>query len=827
MKKLILAGIIGAVSISSGCSDSDSVSSDVSLTGDAALPEQMSLVTAQDDEARSSLMGIGPVLSSRAVHDTSTLDSTSDYATSAQNTYVHLEAVRPISFIDSLLCFTNQSRPLLMNGEGNYVSWNDAGRCFEEKGGEGDSQGDNNQTTSYVTFVANSSQASASAPLIFNAWIEDYAGQSGEGQGPNAIKILGEVTKTPTDDNPFGAFTLTYGLLPDIANGEDANTGFGEVNSSETSDGGASFTLYQKDVNEYNNQAITCTTSASVDYNEATETGVARTGSECTLENSSTVIPEASNTYALAVNSDFVHMAQASTYAAIEAGTYGSEVCLARDSYNNVVWSYSLFNKSDGSEVELNSGLQLKVDGDGDGSGSDSNGFESWGHIGYWGSWREDGQAFADGETVQEATYDDTTGDSFTVKVSPGRLTKNTVSSVNLSDLDGVGFSTWVYEGDLFLFNTKPDLDGDTGTDAFFDVMVEANSNNDGFEVVGIRSFDQNGETITEVNPAVALDLNTNVSLNMWSRQLGGDVRYISGSTAVRMFERSFVNGGETGTGELFASGASQTLKCFDRCLDVNIAATDVDGSAQQDDVFRSNDAETDQDYTFAQSDLTLKIGADSVVFANAVTKDDLQASSYWQWGLSSGPMVTSTVATAGSITSAQTLYAAIEAGTVTEFYVWETGLEHWQQQIRLLDGSDNVVAFDKPITMKYTHATANDRNAPASGDVAQNDAVFLLEYGGKGQLWGLPFVQNGDRWNPVISLKDGTILGSSDQYIVKARDVEQTMNAAPAGSCDDLPLSAPSQSVPSAITGGVFDIGDIPTLTDETPSLIDGEPVE
>lgn len=821
MKKLILATVLGAVAISTGCSDSSSgsSSSSVALTGDAALPEQMSLVTAQDDDARSTAMWASSNISSRAVADISALAADSDYNTSRQNRYVHLDAVQPISFIDSLLCFTNQSQPLAMNGEGDYISWNDAGRCFEEKGGEGDSEGDDgNQVTQYVTFVANSSQASSSDPLLFNAWIEDYAGQSGEGHGPNAIKILGEVKKTPTADNPFGVFSLTYGLLPAINGIEADNEGFGEVKSSETTGGGASFTLYQQDQYTDNSTLVTCTTTASVDYNEATEAGLARTGNECDED------PYNENgAYALAVNSDFVHMAKAASYADITNGVNTTTQCLSRDSFNNVVWSYSVFNKADGSEVALNSGMQLKVDADGDGTGSGANGFESWGHIGYWGAWREDGQAFADGETVQEASYDDTEGDNFTVKVSPGRLIKNKVSSVNLSDLDGVRFSTWVYEGDSYLFSSKPDLDGDTGTDAFFDVVVEANDAGNGFEVVATRTWSGNGETITELGTAVALSLNTNVSLNMWSRQLGGDVRYIAGSSAIRMFERSFINGGETATGGLFASGGTPTLKCFDRCLDVNIAASDINGSAAQSDVFRSNDAVSDADYIFAQSDLTLKIGADSVVFASDVSKDDLQASNYWQWGLHSGPMVTSTQATAASVTTAQTLYAAIEAGTVTEFYVWETGLEAWQQQIRLVDGSSNVVAFDKPITMKYTHATANDRN----DDTSQDGAVFLLEYGGKGQLWGLPFVQNGDRWNPVISLKDGTILGSSDQYIVKARDVEQSMNAAAAGSCDDLPLTAPSQSIPTGITGGVFDIGDIPILDDETPTLIDGESVE
>ena len=210
MKKIILASVIGLAAFSTGCSDSsDSATDSISLTGDAALPEQMALVTAQEEVEQS-----GNILS-RAIHDTSTYSADSDYSVSRQNTYVHLDAVQPISFIDSLLCFTNQSRPLLMVGEGDYITWNDAGRCFEEKGGEGDTQGDNgNQTTSYVTFVANSSQESSSDPLVFKAWIEDYAGQAGEdGGGPSAIKILGEVTKTPTDDNPFGAFTLTYGFV--------------------------------------------------------------------------------------------------------------------------------------------------------------------------------------------------------------------------------------------------------------------------------------------------------------------------------------------------------------------------------------------------------------------------------------------------------------------------------------------------------------------------------------------------------------------------------------------------------------------------------------
>ena len=252
MKTFSYVAAMGAIALLPACSDSGSSSDSdtISISGTSALPEQMSLVTAQDESSATSsnLVATRTLGDSRAVFDTSTLSSDSDYATAKQNVYVWLDAVEPISFIDSLLCFTNQSQPLQMLGEGDYISWNDASRCFEDKGGEGggDDQGGGEQVQQFVTIVGNSSQASSSDPLIYRGWVEDYAGQSGEGEGPAAIKIRGEVRQTPTEANPFGEFTLTYGLLPSITSTEAENQGFGEVVSSETSGGGASFTLYQE-----------------------------------------------------------------------------------------------------------------------------------------------------------------------------------------------------------------------------------------------------------------------------------------------------------------------------------------------------------------------------------------------------------------------------------------------------------------------------------------------------------------------------------------------------------------------------------------------------
>lgn len=814
----VMAGSIGFLTACGGGSDSDGgdlTELAVNLSGSVALPEQMALVTPADDANRQAMRALP-----RAIKDTSTFASSSDYHATRQNVYVWLDAVEPISFIDDFLCFTGQSQPLAMNGEGNYVAWANAGRCFDEKDGSDQQQGSSGTApTQYVTMVANASQADAESPLELSAWIEDYSGQSGEEHGPDAIKMKGQVTQTPSDANPYGVFTLTYGLLPTLSSSESEATGYGEVSSSATTDGGASFTLYQYDERQEDSGMVECTTTASVDYNETTETGVARTGRQCVMSSTGQATPWGNGAYALAVNSDYVHMAMANSYAGLSSPD--SEMCLMRNEFNEVAWNYALFNAADGSKVNLNSGMQLKIDADGDGSGSDGNGFESWGHIGYWGSWREDGQTFDDGETVQQATYDGSTGNQFTVRKAPGRLVKNSIESVSLADLQGVQFNLWMNENDTYLLSTATDFNGDSDTTDGLELVVEVNDTNNGFEVVGIQNgWGDNGPEITEVNPAVAIATNADRSLHLWSNQLGGGVNFNTSHTKVRVFARSYVNGTETGTGELFESSSSADLVCLERCLKADVSATDIGSSADWAAVFEGGSSQTSVNYDFAQSNLTLVNdgGANAIGLASAVTTDNLESSMHWQWGLETGPMVP-----AGTATDASDFYTKVENGTITTFYHWETGLQPWQQQIVLLDGSNQPVNFDKPIAFKYVHEQTNDRN----GSTDNIGAVFMLEYGGHGQLHGLPWMGDENGWYPMVSLADGTLLGASNQYVIKAVDVEQKMQSTSLSNCSNLPLTAPSQSIPTGIEQAVFSLGAMPDVSDLPPAVIDGEIVE
>ena len=183
--------------------------------------------------------------------------------------------------------------------------------------------------------------------------------------------------------------------------------------------------------------------------------------------------------------------------------------------------------------------------------------------------------------------------------------------------------------------------------------------------------------------------------------------------------------------------------------------------------------------------------------------------------------MVTSADASDFSITSAASFHSAVEAGDVSTYYVWETDLNHWQQQTILVDNTDTIVSFDPPIGFKYTHSTANDRNSDSSKD----GAVFMLEYRGNGNLSGIPGeVYSNNNWRPAITLADGVLVGDNSEYVVKAMDIQQSMTTAEDSACEKLSLDAPSQPIPTAISQDMFGLGTLPNVMDQSPSVISGE---
>ena len=131
---------------------------------------------------------------------------------------------------------------------------------------------------------------------------------------------------------------------------------------------------------------------------------------------------------------------------------------------------------------------------------------------------------------------------------------------------------------------------------------------------------------------------------------------------------------------------------------------------------------------------------------------------------------------------------------------------------------NNEIVTFDKPIEFSYQHSDSNDR----SGNAGDYDGqTYFVSYGGNGDFWGIPFESTGgDRWYPQFNIDDGVGMGPSSEYVIKAREIEQSM-AVDAGQCGALSLSEPAADVPTSTVGSA-DIGTMPTVTAD-PAVIDG----
>tara|TARA_B100000953_G_scaffold125654_1_gene103630 strand:- start:119 stop:649 length:531 start_codon:yes stop_codon:yes gene_type:complete len=132
----------------------------------------------------------------------------------------------------------------------------------------------------------------------------------------------------------------------------------------------------------------------------------------------------------------------------------------------------------------------------------------------------------------------------------------------------------------------------------------------------------------------------------------------------------------------------------------------------------------------------------------------------------------------------------------MTTFYQWETGPKSWNKLEVLVAADNSSVRFDPPMNVKYTHSGTSSNSGKS-----YDNASFYLEYGGFGNLWGLPSFcinrKNGEKVScanddstryiedimvPAYADVTQTADGSTN-YIVKPLEIEQTMRKASSAS--------------------------------------------
>lgn len=740
---------------------------------------------------------------------TTTFASTSDYVTDKTNTYVYDSSMESLQTVNMILCLMDQTKASDMVNKGAYIALVNEDKCEQgqNKGGGGGSTGQSSgQTVSYNKWIINSTRASNTASQIVKIWVP---GDPGSMDGDILVEVT--VAEGVSATKPYGDFVLNFkGMNPTTS--EQTMGGTLKTVSQPTGSSKFQFQFFNlggADLDPLSTLGFAWTEKSNVILNDATGTGGQARTYRKERSGDNTYGREA--TYAVAFDTSLVLRDGTTTNTQSSVGvTTTAQACMSRTSFNKQVWRYNLYHEAAGTfngsavtagqRVTLNSGFPFK-----DATGK-------FGHIGYWGIWMEGNTTPTDGATITEVDYSSTAvGADYRVNIAPGRLIRRTADTETMTSLQGAELYYW----------------GQVGATSG-NYLVTVNASN-AFIATDTINWDQNGRTATpivggsvDITPTV-----TGQNLWLWSDALGGNVTYVhdtttaAGSRTVTFYAQEYVMPGDS---TLFAGGTTATIKCYDRCLKggLNAAAITAMGTNES-QLYYPTDG-TAYQYTVSSS------GGKVTVNDNTATTQPAPVSAVGlnltalghDWGVSTGEMVP--LATA--ITNPWDVYGASPS------YRWETGNNNWNQMITVTAVAGGALAsFDKPLQFTYTHSTLDDANA----DTAYNNKKFQLQYGGPGELWGFPWMEdatNPGHWRSAVTLKDGVRLtpdGGTTWFVAKGIEQEQTMKSAPAaGDCAAANLSVTGLNNTDMPFLLASDIGTVsitlpaPTVT-TAPAVIEG----
>jgi hypothetical protein len=763
--------------------------------GGLSVPDNMSVVKAQDDGGSTKPAGFKTNFGglAKAFDDPDT-----PYTTDEVHTWVWDPAIEPLELVNMILCLMDQTRADVMVNQGTYLALVDFNRCQQGKdqsgGGTSGQSASGGKSTVYWNFVVDSSRASGTAPQVVKVWISGIEPGGPSGGEEFRVDVETVITEGVSDDKPFGAFSMNY-AFPQPGGGY---AGGGTLKTVTAPDGHVAYTVIESEGTEQGSYAPGEQYTYTAGTVEMTPDGTVGKAQTVTLDEGNDGGFTYSEGGAFAVAFDATHMrrAEAADGDALVAETYDTDVCLSRTAYNTQVWRYDLYHAADGTfndkaveggdRVRIVSGFPFTYD----------NGGETvYGHIGYWGMWVEDPTLdIADGATINRMNFADDSTTPYTVVKAPGKLIRRTARQIALTKLVGETLDFWgeVDDGGGPRFaQWRLTFDG-----AAFLVNAE------------VTGWDEMGPVTTAVSPAVDVTPAAGEWLGLWSDSLGGDLNLVGGDSFATFYEQEFV-----GPDDAVFAGGPLTLECADRCLKGSIGAADVttwDGVYGPNAAFDLSSGVTE--YVIDPADMTLMLGADAVAVQDGV---DLSGTEH-DWGMSTGEMVTPAVL--ATMTDMGDLW---DPTVVTVTYRWETGPNDWNRFVAVKDGDGDFATFDKPLQFAYEHATANDAN----GDATYDGKTFRLEYGGNGDLWGIPWQPDpgSGRWYPLFAIKDGTLMGpTGGEFVIKAREKEQSMAEVAGSNCAALSLEPPDAALPTT-TDADPDIGAMPEVTD-APAVIDGE---
>jgi hypothetical protein len=718
------------------------------------------------------------------------------YRTDAQSSHVEDATSRGVNQVNMITCIMSSMRPDALVNQGNYIALVDQNKCDPESRSSSANSGSSSAGTnapSYLSATVAATRTSNDEPMSVKAWINE---ESPDFQATIFVSI--SASEAPSAGNPYGVFRLDYCGKGDV--GGCMMNGYLEG----AADGISYFEVEEGD-NGQQSKALRLTTSGN-------DSGAGA------LQMSEGGNPVA---YSFAYNADYFRRFD---------GT--NDQCFSRDAADPgtamSVWRYGLYDADSGARVTRQSGFPIEYT---------AGGHTYNGHMGYWGLWLppEAAAQIASGDTVQQVEYSNGQAPQktdYALVKAGGRMMKYTKQTRSLAAIDKIKFNTWIWDTNGFF----------SGAQAHRQYEMYWDDQAGSFKVTGTIECNPNCESrdLPGGEEAVAASYFANLGgLRGWSQALGGELFValagVSGTPQSGDIEVIY-----RVQDLVYPAQMPATLHCLRDCPTAATLAAYFEPGSQQESPFvaatfnrfQPADGADVVTYTTAASQAMLRDGASGdVVYTSAA---GFQERPQFQWGVRTGRLFTTLEAAQCQHQPSQ--YCEQQVEQLDTYYQWETGANQWNQFAAVKDGNGEFVTFEAPLNVDYSVPAGTQYGQYAGKDI-------VLQYGGFGELWGIPghcvsrltnervsCETQDSRYVPAFVIPFDEVLGrvheGGRELLVKWLDREIRFARKDVAECSNAGVTLPSGlTLPSAagLTDPSTTLGDQPGVT-EAPRVIHGE---
>ena len=685
----------------------------------------------------------------------------SAYKTDTQFSYVEDATSKGIGHVNMIACILSALKPDGVVNKGPYLALVDEAKCDpESRGGGADSGSDSSaQASSFTTVTVNSTRASNTDPMVVKAWLDE----NDDGQA-STIWVHGSFSAAPSDDNPYGVFRLDF-----CGSGDNANCGMRGFVHGES----GALTFYSDEDDDGGHASTMALHLTSV----GSTTG---SGKLSLREDDGNQV--AQQEFLFAYDDDhFLRDNQCFSRDASDAATGMS------------VWKYGLYDASTGARVDRDSGFPIDYTTDG---------VTYHGFLGYYGlSLPSDVlAAMPSGATVQKVDYgtgQEPTRTDYTVVRAAGRLMKYTKHERTLHGIDKMRFNAFIGDANGFFAGAS----SNTQYTMYWD---EANSN---VKVIGKMNCSQNGCQSQEIaEQTVALSFWQSMGgIQGWSESLGGEV-FIDLHAVPNPFNSDSVPVVYRTQDTVYPADMPANLYCVNNCPTASSMQTYFSGQSN-DPMYSPFESSTYNNWQPSSTPVAYTMDTNSALLKDdqlqpvtLTDRDAAQSHPQYGNGLRSGRLFTSL--NAAECAPNSHTYCDSKVNTLDVYYVWETGPSSYNQFAAVKDAQGNFVSLDAPLQVTFDVPA----DAIRYGEYAGKSIV--LQYGGFGQLWGIPghcvshltnetvsCDQDESRYVPefVIPYDDATgiVHEGNNTYLVKWLEREIRFASKPLNECSALSLPA------------------------------------